>query len=246
MATTVTLGLVTLEAFEIPASIAFGGKQRLAVHDLPGGGRVIDVLGGVDSDITFAGIISGSDADTRVQLLDALRISGTTLPLSWDEEYFLVIIAEAQFDYRKPWWIPYRLRCTVQSNLAYAALATATSTAVSVAANLTSAASALSTVPAALAAAQTALGQTGATTYGTAAYGQSVTALTAAQSTVSSDVTSTGAGLPSLDLGFTGQDPAAAATAVTGTTATAGSLAALTTAQGYIGSGLSALQNIGT
>ncbi len=246
MTTTVTLGLVTLEAFEIPATIAFGGKQRLAVHDLPGGGRVIDVLGGTNTDITFSGIISGSGADTRAQLLDALRISGATIPLSWGEQYFLVIISEADFDYRKPWWIPYRLRCVVQSNLVYAAASTAISAAASITTSLASAASALTTAPPTLTAAQTALAQTGATTYGTAAYGQSVTALTAAQTAVSSDVASTGAGLPSLDLGFTGQDPAATATAMTNTTATAGSLAALTTAQGYVGSGLSALQNIGT
>jgi hypothetical protein len=246
MTTTVTLGLVTLEAFEIPATIAFGGKQRLAVHDLPGGGRVIDVLGGIDTDITFSGIISGSSADTRAQLLDALRISGATIPLSWGEHYYLVIISQADFDYRKPWWIPYRLRCTVQSNLLYAAAATAVSAAVGIAANLTSAAGFLTTVPAALTAAQTALTQTGATTYGTAAYGQSVTALTAAQTSLSSAVANTGTGLSSLDLGFTGQDPAAAAAAMTSTSATAGSLAALTSAQSYVGSGLSALHNIGT
>jgi hypothetical protein len=122
MTTTVTLGLVTLEAFEIPATIAFGGKQRLAVHDLPGGGRVIDVLGGAETDITFGGIISGSDADTRAQMLDAMRTAGTSLPLSWGEQYFIVIISDAEFDYRKPWWIPYRLRCVVQSNLVDAAL----------------------------------------------------------------------------------------------------------------------------
>jgi hypothetical protein len=98
----------------------------------------------------------------------------------------------------------------------------------------------------ALTAAQAALAQTGATTYGTAAYGQGVTALFAAQSAVSGTVAGTGAGLPGLDLGFTGQDPAAAAVSVTNTVATAGSLASLTAAQGYIGSGLSALQNIGT
>jgi hypothetical protein len=246
MTTTVTLGLVTLEAFEIPTTIAFGGKQRLAVHDLPGGGRVIDVLGGTNSDITFAGIISGSGADTRAQLLDALRISGATIPLSWDEQYYLVIISEANFDYRKPWWIPYRLRCVVQSNLVYAAASTAISAAASITTNLASAASFLPSALPPLTAAQTAMTQTGATTYGTAAYGQSVTALTAAQSAVSGDVASTGASLPSLDLGFTGQDPAAAALAMTNTTAAAGALAALTAAQGYVGSGLSALQNIGT
>ena len=246
MKTTVTLGLVTLEAFEIPATITFGGKQRLAVHDLPGGGRVIDVLGGTDTDITFGGIISGSDADTRAQLLDAMRIAGTSLPLSWGEQYFIVIISEADFDYRKPWWIPYRLRCVVQSNLIYAAASIVISAAASITANLTSAAGFLTAAQPGLTAASAALGQAGATTYGTAAYGQSVATLAAAQSTVSTDVATTGGGLPSLDLGFTGQDPAGAATAMTTTTATAGSLAALTAAQGYVGSGLSALQNIGT
>ena len=246
MTTTVTLGLVTLEAFEIPSTIAFGGKQRLAVHDLPGGGRVIDVLGGTDTDITFSGIISGSDADIRAQLLDAIRINGTSLPLSWGEQYFIVIISEADFDYHKPWWIPYRLRCVVQSNLVYAVASTAISAAAGITANLASAAGFLTIPQPTLTAAQTALAQTGATTYGTAAYGQSVAAMTTAQSAITSDVAGTGAGLPPLDLGFTGQDPAAAATTMTSTTATAGSLAALTAARGYLGSGLSALQNIGT
>jgi hypothetical protein len=246
MTTTVTLGLVTLEAFEIPATIAFGGKQRLAVHDLPGGGRVIDVLGGANTDITFGGIISGPDADTRAQLLDAMRTAGTSLPLSWGEQYFIVIISEADFDYRKPWWIPYRLRCVVQSNLVAAPASTALSAAASITADLASAAGFLNATQPALTAAQTALAQTGATTYGTTAYGQGLTALTAAQLAVSNTVASTGAGLPSLDLGFTGQDPAAAAGSATNTVTTAGSLASLTAAQGYIGSGLSALQNIGT
>ncbi len=63
---------------------------------------------------------------------------------------------------------------------------------------------------------------------------------------MSGTVASIGAGLPSLDLGFTGQDPAAAAAALTNTAATAGSLAAQTAAQAYVGRGLSALNNIGT
>jgi hypothetical protein len=246
MTTIVTLGLVTLEAFEIPATIAFGGKQRLAVHDLPGGGRVIDVLGGTNTDITFGGIISGSNADTRAQLLDAMRVSGGSLPLSWGEQYFIVIISEADFDYRKPWWIPFRLRCVVQSNLVYAVASTAISAAASITADLISAASFLNTAVPTVTAAQTALSQTAATTYGTTAYGQSVNALALAQSAVSSNVGRAGGGLPTLDLGFTGQDPAAAASAVTNTISKTGSLAALTAAQGYIGSGLMALRNIGT
>ncbi|MBW4024941.1 MAG: hypothetical protein HIU92_17730 [Proteobacteria bacterium] len=246
MTATVTLGLVNLETFEIPQTITYGGRQRLAVHDLPGGGRVIDVLGGADTDITFSGIISGSGAERRAQLLNALRISGATVPLSWGEQYYLIIIAAADFDYRKSWWIPYRLRCVVQSNLTYAAFATAASAALGIATNLASAASALGSVPGPLSAAQTALAQPGATTYGTAAYGQSISALGTAQTAVSGDVARTGGELPSLDLGFTAQDPTAAASAMTSATGTAGSLAALALARGYIGSGFSALQNIGT
>jgi hypothetical protein len=38
------IGPVLLEAFELPARVAWGGRQRLAVHRLPGGRRVIDAL----------------------------------------------------------------------------------------------------------------------------------------------------------------------------------------------------------
>ena len=246
MTTTVQLGSVKLEAFEVPASIAFGGKQKLAVHELPGGGRVIDVLGGADADIGFAGIISGSGAESRAQLLNALRVAGTPLPLSWGEQYYLVIISDAEFDYRKPWWIPYRLRCVVQSNLASSAAATSASAAVSVAASIASAASVLGSGSGVLTAAQTALAQPDASTYGTSAYGSSVSALSAALSLTSNDIADTGAALPSLDLGFTGKDPVAAASTIMSITDDAGTLATLTAAGGYIGSGLSLLQNIGT
>jgi hypothetical protein len=63
--TRITLGGIVFEAFEVPEQIEFGGRQRMAIHDLPGGGRVIDVLGPTDSDLVFSGIFSGSGAGTR-------------------------------------------------------------------------------------------------------------------------------------------------------------------------------------
>jgi hypothetical protein len=245
MSTTVTLGFVRLQSFEVPTAIGFGGRQRMAVHDLPGGGRVIDVLGGADDEIVFSGIISGQDADTRAQLLDALRISGASVPLSWDEQYFIVIIAEARFEYRKSWWIPYQLRCVVRSNLIYGAAATTASAVLSIAADLAQAATSLDVVPASLTTAEASLAETGATTPGTAAYGTSLSDLTAAQGTLTTGVTTSGMALPGFDLSFSGQNPTAAATSLSGITTAAGSLAAQTSASAYLGRGLATLTQIG-
>jgi hypothetical protein len=243
MTTIVTLGGMTLESFEVPATISFGGSQRMAVHDLPGGGRVIDVLGAVSADITFAGIISGSDAETRVSLIDTMRISGAALVLGWDAQYCTVILREAVFDYEKPWWIPYRLRCIVQNTAVFAAAIA--SAAASITADLAAAAGVLGGLPISLDAANAALAVTGATTFGTAAYAQSVVALTSAQAAVSTSLTSIGAPLSGLGLGLGGNDTSAMVAAMTAATTTAGSLAALASAQGSIGSACSDLQTIG-
>jgi hypothetical protein len=246
MTTPVTLGGYTLQSFEIPTVICFGGRQRMAVHDLPGGGRVIDVLGGADNDIAFSGIISGDNADTTAQLLDALRISGTSVPLSWSDQYFIVVIAELTFEFQKPWWIPYQLRCTVQSNLVYGLAATAVSAAARIAADLTSASGLLASTPISLTGAEAALSTAGATTLGTSAYDQALSTLSAAQASLSTAVSTAGSGLPSFDLSLMTQDPAAAATNVNAVTGSAGQLASLSAAQAFLGRGLSTLSTVGS
>jgi len=244
MATIVTLGTMTLEAFEVPATIGFGGSQRMAVHDIPGGGRVIDLLGAVAADIVFAGIISGADAETRVTQLDTMRASGAALVLGWDAQYCTVILREAMFDYEKPWWIPYRLRCVVQSAGVFGTVIG--SAAASIAADLANASIFLAGLPLSLTAASGALALTGATTFGTAAYTQSLASLASAQSTIAGSIGSLGAPLAGLGLGFNGDDTSAMVTAVTTAGTTAGSLAALASAQGSVGRAYATLQTIGT
>jgi hypothetical protein len=117
----VTLGGVTFQDFEVPEEIVLGGAQRLAVQSLIGGGRVVDVLGSDDAEISFAGICSGPDAASRAQTIDAMRAAGAVIPLFWDAFYFNVVIAEFTGDYRKSWWIPFTLRCVVASDPALAA-----------------------------------------------------------------------------------------------------------------------------
>ncbi|GAB0116895.1 hypothetical protein [Acidisoma sp. 7E03] len=245
MATTVTLGFVQLQSFEVPAVIHFGGRQRLAVHDLPGGGRVIDVMGGADDDIVFGGVISGDNADTRAQLLDALRISGASVPLSWGEQYFIVIVAEARFDYCKPWWIPYQLRCVVRSNLVYGAVATAALATVGVLSDLAQAASQLDSLPPGLTAAETAVADPDAFTPGTAGHAAALSSLQSVQNAVTGDLATSGRALPGFDLSLTGQSPSSAAAAMTGATQVAGGLATRSAVSAFLGRGLATLTQMG-
>ena len=110
-----SLGPISFQEFEIPPSITFGGRQRIATHYLSSGARQIDTLGPNDSDISFAGVLSGSNAAIRAQEIDTLRSLGTPLLLAWSNFEYLVIINEFQAEYRNRRWIPYRIACTVVS-----------------------------------------------------------------------------------------------------------------------------------
>ena len=109
------LGPVAFTGFEVPERITLGGKQRLAVHTLPGGARVVDAMGPDDGELAWSGTFSGADAAERVRQLDRLRRAGLALPLAWDGWRFAVIISEFEADCANPFWVPYRISCTVLS-----------------------------------------------------------------------------------------------------------------------------------
>lgn len=113
----VTLGGVAFRDFEIPQAIEFGGSQKLAVHELVGGGRVIDVLGPEAGTIRFAGTFSGPDAELRARLLDVARSAGAVLPLAWSGFAFEVVIKDFVAVYRKSWWIPFGIELVAARNL---------------------------------------------------------------------------------------------------------------------------------
>jgi hypothetical protein len=48
--------------------------------------------------------------------LDAARALGAAIPLVWDGFFYTVIISEFNAEYKKPWWIPFSLRCIVVSD----------------------------------------------------------------------------------------------------------------------------------
>lgn len=107
------LGPMAFEAFELPARLAFGGKQRIATHKLSDGTRVLDALGRDDAPLKWSGVFSGPDAAARARVLDLLRAEGSVWPLSWDAFCYLVVIEDFEASYERPNWVPYKISCAV-------------------------------------------------------------------------------------------------------------------------------------
>lgn len=113
----IVLGNVVFDGFEVPSRVRFGGAQSVKIHKLIGGGRIIDALGRDDAALSWSGILSGSFAADRARQLDALRAAGNAKILTWDAFSYSVVIAQLEFDFCNPWWIPYHISCMVQSDL---------------------------------------------------------------------------------------------------------------------------------
>ena len=109
----VRLGPINLRDFEVPQAVRFGGRQRLAVHALAGGKRVVERLGPDDDDILFKGTFSGPTAEARARAFDTLRLSGEIVWLTWESFRRQVVVKRFIADYHSPWWIPYEISCLV-------------------------------------------------------------------------------------------------------------------------------------
>lgn len=110
----VMLGPVVLQAYEVPERVTFGGRQQMAVHRLPGGGRVIDAMGPDEQNLVWQGMMLGPDAADRARMLDQLRQSGAVVPLLFGDMAYAVIVADFEADYRGTAWIGrYRIACMV-------------------------------------------------------------------------------------------------------------------------------------
>ncbi len=211
------LGSVFLDGFEIAARIAFGGEQALAVHKLPGGARVIDAMGADDAVIAWHGILSGSDATDRARALDAIRVSGLATPLSWDVFSATVIVSELRLEFRNSWWIPYQIACTV---LVGTAIAPVSAPPVTILADVVADLSLAASAPG-VALALASVNAAGATIAGSQAYAAASAALTGAGASITAAIA--------------GSEPGMTTTDLPSLVATAGTLASLASASGYVG-----------
>ena len=196
-----TLGGLDLVSFEVPDRVRFGGRQRLAIHTLIGGRRVIDTLGRDDDAIAWSGVLSGNEAGSRARELDSMRVDGQLQTLIWDAFCFSIIIEHLKLTFTNPWWIPYRISCVVQQDLAQDSTGNPPSTVTSLVSDLLAASLLLYPV-------------------GSPSLLQSLTAIAAAQTDVAIGITQVGSTFESSD--------------VQQLVSSAGSLAQLTCAQGYL------------
>lgn len=111
--TTLKLGDFEFSGMEIPASIAFGGSQRLSVHQLIGGAKVVDAMGRADKPLTWGGLFMGTTAVDRARYLDTLRVAGLPLALTWGAFSYLVLIREFDAVYEKSYQVPFSITCEV-------------------------------------------------------------------------------------------------------------------------------------
>lgn len=114
---TLQLGDFVFDSLEIPESIPFGGVQRLVRHDLVGGTRVIDAMGGFTEPISWSGWLLGENALARARQLDTMRAEGVSQVLQWSELTFAVVVQDFKADFQRFYKIPYRITVDVAEDL---------------------------------------------------------------------------------------------------------------------------------
>jgi hypothetical protein len=104
---------ITFEDVELPQSVAWGGEQAMAVHQLIGGDRVIDSLGAKPAPIAWDGILFGQTAVERARYLDTVRQGGAAVVLTWDEFAYVGVISRFSANYLQPWHVRYSITIEV-------------------------------------------------------------------------------------------------------------------------------------
>ncbi len=224
----VTIGGVGLTSLEVPASMPFGGDQRIQVHEMVGGGRTVDVMGPTEADAEWSGTFTGPGAVARARAIDAIRIAGNEVTLTWGDFSRQVVVRSFRPEYRNSGAVvPYRIACVVVSKGASSAspgllsrLGSDLSSALGLSTILPAAQSAIATAQAALPLGAVLTGGSKAFVALSGAVGTAGTAVGAASSLAGTQLASVAAAAPSgttfggaagLNLASAAQDISAAA-----------------------------------
>lgn len=114
--TILLLGDFAFKASEIPEVMPWGGDQNITTHELVGGRRVLDAMGRSDRPLEWHGIFFGADATDRARQVDAIRILGLPVVVSWDRFSYVVIVKSFHPDFSRYYQIPYSIVCEVQED----------------------------------------------------------------------------------------------------------------------------------
>jgi hypothetical protein len=236
----VTIGAISLQDFEVPTSIQFGGRQRLVIHRTSNGARTVEPLGPDDSQIRFQGIFSGPNAEPRVRALNDLRLSGSVVLLTWQSFQYQIVVESLTAIYYSQWWISYHISCVIIHQAGVGLGGLDAPQAVMTAA-LLNASLAVAEMQISLAALSSALGQDDALVAGTSAFANATTAAAGALNAIQHELDEQSNNLIAAEQDFSG--PAIAASRFTGQLNCTGSLASAAYARSQVGricSGLAA------
>ena len=114
--TVLRLGSFTFARGEVPEGIAFGASQKLHVHTLVGGARVIDAMGAVPLRPEWSGWFVGPQALARARFLKRLAEAGQPLALRYGEFTYTVVIAAFSCEFRAGPNLPYSITLEVVSD----------------------------------------------------------------------------------------------------------------------------------
>jgi len=253
-----TLGPVRFQPLELPQSMPVGGTQDAEKHKLPGGAKVVDVMGPDEEDKAWTGIFMGQDASTRIRLLNSLRVSGQPVTLAWDIFSYQVIVTAFHADTRSNDAMPYKITCMVIQDNSAPQGNSLTTLASQVVADLQQGsplaalgAVANGAVAGPLGAALTAVGLPNATTIGAAAFKSAAGAVNTAASAINGAINTAntalgGFGVSLAGLGVAATSPlgtSAALASISGALQSAGDMANLVQIQGYVGRVAANLRN---
>lgn len=118
MDTVIKLGDFEFGHLEVPEQINFGGDQKVAIHELVGGQRIIDAMGRSDADVSWSGLFLGSSALQRARYIDSLRAAGKALSFTYSQFNYTVIIKSFTANFERYYQIPYHITLQVISDLA--------------------------------------------------------------------------------------------------------------------------------
>lgn len=108
-----SLGDFDFDSFELPTEVPFGKEQAAYKHTLIGGGRVIDLLGAGDPDITWSGFFTGFQAQDRARYLENQCKQGKQLQLKTSDYVKDVVITRFTYGFHFIWPIQYTISLMV-------------------------------------------------------------------------------------------------------------------------------------
>ncbi|WP_460528802.1 hypothetical protein [Chitinimonas naiadis] len=103
------LGAFTFTDLEIPEELAIAREQKLVVHDLVGGGRVVDAMGTQLKPIEWTGWLLGKDAFDRAKQLAAMCEAGQVVALDAGRIGAKVIVQTFTYRFQTFYKIPYSI-----------------------------------------------------------------------------------------------------------------------------------------